>query len=225
MRGAFCLVFAAVHCAAFSNPFCGVSTERDSVSVGLACSPASGVITQINFASYGTPIVSGACGTFTVNTSCDLPGFLSKVELACINQTGCVITEDHTDPDPCVNVVKTMAIEATCERGPGGQQLGAVVPSCATEDGDPPCPLPQAPWNATWQLNRSTICQPGNTAGFLDAKAAARFGLVSLDWSIANGVWNPPGTPCNATTGAATLVEQCRQIKAVDPTTKCFVYR
>ena len=38
-------------------------------------------------------------------------------------------------------------------------------------------------------------------------------------------VWNPPGTPPNKTTGAATLVEQCRQIKAVNPNTRCFVYR
>lgn len=35
-------------------------------------------------------------------------------------------------------------------------------------------------------------------------------------------VIHPPGA---YNTGAATLVEQCRQIKAVDPTTKCFVYR
>ena len=46
-----------------------------------------------------------------------------------------------------------------------------------------------------------------------------------LDWSIASGRWRAPGAPCSATTGAATLVEQCRRIKAVNPATKCFVYR
>ena len=99
------------------------------------------------------------------------------------------------------------------------------VPSCALQGNNPPCPLPGRGWSRTWQLNRSTICQPGNTAGYLDAQAAARWGLVSLDWSIANGIWNPSGRPANETTGATTLVEQCRQIKAVDPTTKCLVYR
>jgi hypothetical protein len=34
-------------------------------------------------------------------------------------------------------------------------------------------------------LNRSTICQPGLTDYFINASAAARFGLISLDWSIA----------------------------------------
>ena len=63
----------------------------------------------------------------------------------------------------------------------------------------------------------------GNVADWLNATQAARFGLISLDWSIAYEQWRPKGTPCNATTGAATLVEQCRRIKAVNPTTKCFV--
>jgi len=96
-----------------------------------------------------------------------------------------------------------------------------IVPSCALS---PPCPLPGPGWTTTWQLSKSTICQPGNTADFLNATAAAKFGLVSLDWSIANKVWHPTGD-CSNTTGASTLVEQCKQIKAVDPTTKCLVYR
>jgi hypothetical protein len=71
------------------------------------------------------------------------------------------------------------------------------------------------------------VTQPGNVPGFLIARDAARFGLVSLDWSVASGVWRPGGASqaCATTTGAATLVEQCRQIKAVDASTRCFVYR
>lgn len=59
------------------------------------------------------------------------------------------------------------------------------------------------------------------------AEDAARWGLLSLDWSIANGIWDPPGTPDNKTTGASTLVQQCQLIKAVPQAfpTKCFVYR
>lgn len=219
------VVFLNTAAEAYSNPFCASSTDRDSVTVGLECSPTSGVISRILFASYGAPDVTGPCGSWSINTSCDLPGFVGSVEAACLNQTSCIIAEDHSDPDPCEGVIKTIAIEAECSALPGGEQIGPLVPSCATEDGTPPCPLPQPPWTPTWQLNRSTICQPGNTIGFLNASAAARFGLVSLDWSIASGVWRPAGTQCNATSGAATLVEQCRQIKAVDSTTKCFVYR
>jgi hypothetical protein len=35
-----------------------------------------------------------------------------------------------------------------------------IIPSCATSGGV--CPLPAAPWQTTWQLNRSTICQVGS---------------------------------------------------------------
>jgi len=59
---------------------------------------------------------------------------------------------------------------------------------------------------------------------WLNATEAARFGLISLDWSVANAEWSKGGN-VSAMTGASTLVEQCRRIKQVDPTTKCFVYR
>ncbi len=39
---------------------------------------------------------------------------------------------------------------------PFARQL-SIVNSCATNGGV--CPLPAAPWQTTWQLNRSTICQ------------------------------------------------------------------
>jgi len=93
--------------------------------------------------------------------------------------------------------------------------------------GGAPCPAPG--WAPTWQLNRSTLCMPGaggtNGDGFLDAAAAARFGIVCLDWAVAQAVWNPPGTSKFNMTGGSTLVEQCRAIKAVDGSTKCMVYR
>lgn len=92
-------------------------------------------------------------------------------------------------------------------------------------EGVPPCPLPR--WAPTWQLSMSTICQPGSTDGFLDATLAAKWGFISLDWSIASKIWNPDGTSASVdnATGASTLVEQCRQIKAVNNRTKCGVYR
>lgn len=92
-------------------------------------------------------------------------------------------------------------------------------------EGVPPCPLPR--WEPTWQLSMSTICQPGSTGGFLDATFAAKWGFISLDWSIANKIWNPDGSSksVDKASGAATLVEQCRQIKAVNNRTKCGVYR
>jgi hypothetical protein len=222
------LSFLTAAAATYSNPFCGFTTSRDTVSVSLECAPGAGAMTAVSFAAYGTPDLSQGCGSYHHNSSCDLAGFLATAQSACVGKTSCVLEADSSTPDPCPEVIKTIAIQALCASAPGGQQVPntpvyPVVPSCATQNGVPPCPLPVSPWTPTWALNRSTICQPGNTADFLNATQAARFGLISLDWSVANTVWRPAGTPCNATTGAAVLVEQCRQIQAVDPTTKCFV--
>lgn len=219
------LLLPLAQAADFTNPFCGYATARDAISLDLECAPSAGLITDVSFASYGTPDVSGGCGAFKANPACDLAGFLATVRAACLNTSACTVAVSHATPDPCVNTVKAIAVTASCAGAPGGRQVPAapLVPSCATQNGAPPCPLPQPPWAPTWELSRSTICQPGNTAGFLNATEAARFGLVSLDWSIANTVWRPAGSPCNVSTGAAVLVEQCRQIKAVNPSTKCFV--
>lgn len=213
-------VLGAAQAVTPSNPFCGYNTARNEFSVTLACT-GTGVISAINFASYGTP--TGSCPSYAVNASCNAANSLQVAQQACLNKTYCTIDSNAFGGDPCEGVVKSIAVVATCSQAPGGYQV-LVVPSCATTDADPPCPLPT--WEPTWQMNRSTICQPGNTDGYLNATEAARWGLVSLDWSIANRVWN---TGLNNATGAATLVEQCRQIKeasaALGTATKCFVYR
>jgi hypothetical protein len=201
-----------------SNPFCAAYTQRNVVELALGC--VNGVIDQIEFASYGTP--SGSCPNYVVNASCNSPQSMSFVQAACLGKSFCLMEAgaNGNPPDPCPGIVKSVVVVAHCSEGPGGAQL-PLLPSCATTNGAPPCPLPV--WEPTYQLNRSTIAQPGNTEGYLNATEAGRWGLLSLDWSIANGIWNT-GNRSNAT-GAATLVEQCRQIKAVNPLTKCFVYR
>jgi hypothetical protein len=212
--------------AASSAPFCGASTARGADVLVLSCAPGAGAIASIDFAAYGTPSGSCSAGGFAHNASCDWAGAQAWASAACVGQTQCVLSADGRSggvPDPCEGVVKTLAVVARCAGAPGGS-AAPIVPPCSVTQGTPPCPLPT--WEPVWALNRSTICQPGANAGesWLDAAAAARFGLVSLDWSVANAVWSGNGNVSNMT-GAATLVEQCRRIKAVDATTKCFVYR
>ena len=225
---------------AYTNPFCGNTTARNTPSVTLACAPGAGDIVAVGAAFYDTPDLSRGCGAWA-RGACDLAGFAETAAAACVGRPACVVAVSGATPDPCAGVIKTVAVEATCASAPGCAQVPnpsptpsptppppppfVPTPSCATQNGDPPCPLPQ--WAASWALNRSIVTQPGNVPGFLNASAAARFGLVSLDWSVASAVWRPGGAAqaCATTTGAATLVEQCRQIKAVDATTRCFVYR
>ena len=55
------------------------------------------------------------------------------------------------------------------------------------------CPLPK--WTATWDLARSTAIQPCNFSGFYDPKFAAKWGLVSFDWSALPPVPPFPSPP------------------------------
>ena len=64
--------------AQYSNPFCGYTKERNTVTVVLACAPGAGVINGVSFASYGTP--TGTCGSFAHDPTCDSPNFLAFVE-------------------------------------------------------------------------------------------------------------------------------------------------
>lgn len=204
--------------------FCGYNRARNSISMILTCDQPGAVIDNILFASYGTPIVQPGSCNYAVNASCSYSQSMQLVQTACLNKNECIVVADASLPDPCPEVIKSLAITATCNNGTGS--YNPIVPTCTMTSGTPPCPLPT--WEPTYVINRSTICQPGNTAGYLDPVAAARWGLVSLDWSIAFGEWNsnPNGPPVlDNLTCAETLVEQARQIKAVDPTTKVFVYR
>ena len=38
-------------------------------------------------------------------------------------------------------------------------------------------------WTASWDMRASTIIQPCNMSGFLDADLYSQFGVVSVDWS------------------------------------------
>ena len=90
--------------------------------------------------------------------------------------------------------------------------------SCGV-DRSKPCPVPT--WTPTWDLARSTAIQPCNSSGWYDPVYAAKWGLVSFDWSNAKADWLAVSPPdCEE-----RLVEQCKKIKTINPDVKCFVYR
>ncbi len=72
-----------------------------------------------------------------------------------------------------------------------------------------------------WNLTLSTLCQP-SAAGYFQMPADKPWGLVSLDWSVARSIWQKNGNAKG--TVEATSIEGCRQLKAVSPLTKCFLY-
>jgi len=67
----------------------------------------------------------------------------------------------------------------------------------------------------------STICQPSSADYFIPPPDKP-WGLVSLDWSVAKNEWAKDGL--HNGTIEETSREGCRKIKAVSPSTKCFIY-
>lgn len=177
-----------------TQPFCGADQDRSTPTVTLACAAPGAVVNAIIFASYGTPAVGADCASYAVNNSCHAPQSLAVAEAACLGKAECSVVYPSGLPDPCPAVVKTAAVVANCSEPPGGYAI-RVEKSCAMAGAPAGKSCPPPLWAPTWQLNRSTLCNAAgggtNGEGFLNETQAARFGLVCLDWAVAQGVWDP----------------------------------
>lgn len=108
---------------------CLASTEQESPMV-LGCDEASGeVITSIDFAALGTPTppaAGGACSGWKVNATCNADQQMVEkvVRSLCVGKSACEIAvgigrkdSPFGPTDPCFDVVKTLAVVATCSGG------------------------------------------------------------------------------------------------------------
>ncbi|XP_073149103.1 beta-galactosidase 8-like [Henckelia pumila] len=78
----------------------------------LHCPSPNQVISEIRFASFGTP--RGKCGSFS-HGPCSSRRALSIVQKACIGLSKCSIgVSVNTFGDPCSGVAKSLAVEASC---------------------------------------------------------------------------------------------------------------
>ncbi|KAL0369676.1 UNVERIFIED_CONTAM: Beta-galactosidase 8 [Sesamum angustifolium] len=81
-------------------------------TLSLACPLANQVISEIKFASFGTP--RGTCGSFS-HGRCSSKMAHSVVEKACIGSRSCSIgVSVSTFGDPCAGITKSLAVEASC---------------------------------------------------------------------------------------------------------------
>lgn len=200
--------FASAHPAP-SNPFCGYSRERNTVVLDLYCE--AGTIDNITFAAYGTPAGCGA----PARGSCDDAGFPAYAAATCLGKASCSLSSQD---DPCGGVVKAMTVVASCSEAPGGwaPTPPAPKPSCATNG--LPCPPPT--FAQSWNLTQSSVIQPSSDNYFMPTHP---WGLISLDWSVANKIWfkgNTKNTTCEATSRTG-----CAMLKAAGLAHTCFIYR
>ncbi|CAH1435081.1 unnamed protein product [Lactuca virosa] len=87
--------------------------RKPEPKVSLECPHPNQVISSIKFASFGTP--QGQCGNFR-HGECKSDNALSILQNACLGFKTCSVgVSTVTFGDPCVNVVKSLAVEASCE--------------------------------------------------------------------------------------------------------------
>ncbi|KAI3461445.1 hypothetical protein Pfo_018108 [Paulownia fortunei] len=86
--------------------------KRAGPTLSLSCPFPNQVISEIKFASFGTP--HGTCGSFS-HGQCSSERALSIVEKACIGTRSCGIgVSVNTFGDPCRRITKSLAVEASC---------------------------------------------------------------------------------------------------------------
>jgi len=91
-----------------ANAIC--ATAAESQPAKLSCT--SGVITAIDFASFGT--AQGNCGAFSVS-ACDAAGSLGIVADACVGRATCTVyASASVFGDPCYLTVKHLSVQAEC---------------------------------------------------------------------------------------------------------------
>ncbi len=84
----------------------------------LRCLDAGAVISEISFASYGTP--EGSCGNYSVNATCHAPNSSSIVGSYCSGKQSCTVPAiTPIFGDPCVGTFKKLVIQARCSIGNG----------------------------------------------------------------------------------------------------------
>lgn len=124
-------------CANLSSVDASVATQRGTVAAAWKCDdtlslclsqqpeqstahlecPGGSTIKSIDFASFGTP--NGTCAdaaAMAVNPTCNAPQSMAVVEKLCDGKQACDIpvNNDAFGGDPCLDVVKTLAVKATC---------------------------------------------------------------------------------------------------------------
>jgi hypothetical protein len=90
---------------------CEVAPEHSNAQLTcVAGGGKSGLFTGVTFASFGTP--TGSCPGPFAKSSCDAATSVAVVAKACVGQSSCSIaaTTDNFGGDPCVNVLKQLAV-------------------------------------------------------------------------------------------------------------------
>jgi len=89
------------------------SKASEGMLFTLSCGLNGGVISSIEFASYGLP--TGGCGAYGYNPSCQATNTSSVVSSQCVGQKSCeLVVSNAMFGDPCKNKKKWLSVQAVC---------------------------------------------------------------------------------------------------------------
>ncbi|MBT9556891.1 MAG: FG-GAP repeat protein [Myxococcales bacterium] len=185
--------------ACFSERTCGSAEEHGGGQLTLNC--ATGVITDVGFASYGTP--TGECGDL-VASACHSDASDYVLE-SCLGKSACTLpVSNDVFGDPCPGTQKHLTVEFHC----GGCTHEAAdapgVPCPACDEGyvdrdldgvceaDLPCPAPDADVDANGVCDDEEVCAAiaslALTAGAVGEAIEASIGAVDAQVLAASGI-------------------------------------
>lgn len=140
------------------TPFCGQMGSEGAKPLTLTCLSPAATISAVVFADYGGS-VGGSCGRtpaggglypadagYKSNVKCVGKACCSSaanttawVTKTCVGKHSCVL-DVSAQPDPCVGVAKTLAMEVACSDGHGGTATPSALPLLPQPAPGPPPP-------------------------------------------------------------------------------------
>lgn len=156
---------------------CGTAREESQATVSC---PQGQVISDIRFASYGTP--TGSCGSFS-KSSCHAANSISIVKSRCVGKASCSVDASNSVfGDPCVGTIKTVAIDAICSTSGRADASTSAPDGGAGGGGGVVYGTEKAPFAADDPINTRYTGTPGRSAGFIGSKFSAHY--PSATWAI-----------------------------------------
>ena len=169
-------------------PEAHTARTRAAAPAAVDCGENGGVITSIEFASFGTP--AGVCGAFTPDAACDAPGARAAVEAACLGKSSCTLVADSAAYGPLAagacGAARSLYVQARCS-GAHSVSARTLVPTGAAAA----LSLPAAPalvGGANATAGGVTVTESGVVV-FAGGVAAAQFpaGVLHAAWDAARG--------------------------------------
>ena len=92
-----------------------ICSQASELSYAILQCAGNSIITDINFASFGT--ATGSCDSGYSYSSCNSANSMSIVQTECLGKSSCSVLSSNSNSyfgDPCSGVPKTLTIQATC---------------------------------------------------------------------------------------------------------------